>query len=395
MQISDTPSIALPASYTLAGQQPQRVVQPTTIAELATVVGEAARTHTAIVPWGAGSRQWLTNPPTRYDVALDLCRLDRLIEYHPADLVVMVEAGVTLGTVQSHLAAQGQWLPWDPFAPLDATIGGLLATAAWGPLRLGYGGPREWLLGMQVVLGDGRLVQSGGRVVKNVAGYDTHKLHLGAFGTLGVIAMATFKVAPLPEQMASLRVTLPTVTEALHTATALRQPPLQPVALTITVNETVTLTVRFAGVAAAVARQLALAADRCGRHRDVTVQHNDREWWSTPIMPPLDQTLWLRIGVPDHRLTTAVNTTLQIAQPNLTIFPGLGLCYARWPAAAASHLLALRQTLGGIGGYVVVEYGLHGIDRWGPPPPSIDLMHTLRQRWDPAGILNPGRWLIP
>ncbi len=112
-------------------------------------------------------------------------------------------------------------------------------------------------------------------------------------------------------------------------------------------------------------------------------------------MPPPDQTLWLRIGVPDYGLTTAVDTTLQIAQPNLTIFPGLGLCYARWPVAAASHLPALRQTLGGIGGYVVVEYGPHGIDRWGPPPPSIDLMHTLRQRWDPAGILNPGRWLIP
>ncbi|MEF3273607.1 MAG: FAD-binding oxidoreductase [Chloroflexus sp.] len=394
MNMSPTEPMPVLAAYALNGQQPRQVAQPTTIAEVATLVTEAASTHTAIVPWGAGSRQSVLDPPLRYDLALDLRRLDRLVEYQPADLVVMVEAGCALGTVQAILAQHGQWLPWDPPVPATATIGGLLATAAWGPLRLGYGSPREWLLGMQVVLGDGRMVRSGGRVVKNVAGYDTHKLHVGAGGTLGVIVAATFKVASLPERMASLQLTCPTLEAAFRAAVHIRQPPLQPVALTIRVTDTVILVARFAGVAAAVERQLALATAACAQVGDVTPITSDQALWqSLGLMPAADQIL-LRVGVPDGALELAAEAVQQVAPPDLAIFPGLGLIMARWPNIGADHVLRLRQTLTAAGGYAVVEHGPTGIDRWGPPPPTIDLMRALRQRWDPAGILNPGRWMV-
>ncbi|MFN3372038.1 MAG: FAD-binding oxidoreductase [Chloroflexus sp.] len=380
------------AAYAVGDRWPRQVAQPTTVAEVAEVLAAASRAQAAVVPWGAGTRQFLINPPPRYDLALDLRRLDRVIEYHPADLVVMVEAGITLAALQAVLAERGQWLPWDPPTPDTAPIGGLLATAAWGPLRLGYGGPRDWLLGMRVVLGDGRIVQSGGRVVKNVAGYDNHKLHLGAFGTLGVIAAVTFKVAPLPERIASVRAVFATPTAALHAATAIRQPPSQPVALVITVAETVTLTVRFAGVAAAVERQLGLATAACALAEAVTLNTDDRELWAVSSAP--DDALVLRIGVPERMLAAAIDVVTALAPSHLTIFPGLGLMVGRWSVAVATHLPALRQTLAEMDGYAVVERGPTGIDRWGPPPPTIDVMRALRQRWDPAGILNPGRWLV-
>lgn len=115
-ELSDR-AIPLPATYTLGDRQPQRVVQPTTVTEVGDLLAEATHTHTAVVPWGAGTRQFIVDPPRRYDVALDLRQLHRVIEYHPADLVVMVEAGISLEAVQTLLSERGQWLPWDPPTP--------------------------------------------------------------------------------------------------------------------------------------------------------------------------------------------------------------------------------------------------------------------------------------
>ena len=386
-------TIPLPATYTLGDRQPQRVVQPATITEVGDLLAEATHTHTAVIPWGAGTRQFIVDPPRRYDVALDLRQLHRVIEYHPTDLVVMVEAGMSLTAVQALLAERGQWLPWDPPAPPTATIGGLLATAAWGSLRLGYGGPREWILGMQVVLGDGRIVRSGGRVVKNVAGYDSHKLHLGACGTLGVIASVTFKVAPLPAQMAVLHATVPDVPSAWRLAMAMRQPPLQPVALVIEVADTVTLMARFAGVEAAVERQLALATAACSDAIALMTRYEDRTLWHSGYQMPTTDLL-LRIGVPDSMLPRAIDALTLLAPARTLVFPGLGLIVTGCAETAAARLPALRQTIGVMGGYAVVERSSIVVDRWGVVPSTIDLMRVLRQRWDPAGILNPGRWLL-
>lgn len=130
-------TIPLPATYTLGDRQPQRVVQPATITEVGDLLAEATHTHTAVIPWGAGTRQFIVDPPRRYDVALDLRQLHRVIEYHPTDLVVMVEAGMSLTAVQALLAERGQWLPWDPPAPLR-----LRSVVSWQPPpggRCGWG----------------------------------------------------------------------------------------------------------------------------------------------------------------------------------------------------------------------------------------------------------------
>src|SRR5919108_3018793 len=177
---------------------------PGTAEDLADALRDASARGQPIVPWGAGTLQHLGAPPPPDAVVLETGALGRLVDYTPGDLTITVEAGMPIDALQATLGEQGQWLPWDPPAPGAATVGGLLAAGASGPLRLGFGSPRDWVLGMRVALGDGRLVKSGGKVVKNVAGYETHKLHIGALGTLGVIIDVTFKVSPLPERMGSL-----------------------------------------------------------------------------------------------------------------------------------------------------------------------------------------------
>ncbi len=161
----------------------------------------------AIVPWGGGTRRHLGHPPARYDVALSTRKLDRITDYAPADLTVTAQAGVTLTELQATLAARGQFLPLDIARPDRQTVGGMVATRANSLRRLAGGSVRDSLLGVSVLNSRGEWVKGGGKVVKNVAGYDLPKLYCGSFGTLGLIVEATFKVAPLPP--ASATVTLP------------------------------------------------------------------------------------------------------------------------------------------------------------------------------------------
>jgi glycolate oxidase FAD binding subunit len=174
------------------------VEKPSSAEELARTLEEAARAHRAVAPVGGGRASGMGNPLERCDVELRTTRLDRVIEHSQADMVVSVEAGITLEALQAHLGKAGQFLPLDPFHSPGHTIGGLLATGWTGPLRLRYGSPRDFLIGIRVALPDGKLATGGGRVVKNVSGYDMMKLHYGALGSLGVIVAASFKVFPKP-----------------------------------------------------------------------------------------------------------------------------------------------------------------------------------------------------
>jgi len=188
---------------------------PTTITELATVV----RTHDgALTPTGAGLHQSLGHAPVADATPITITGLTRVNDYIASDLTVTVEAGMTLGNLQDMLRVHRQWLPWDAPQHQHATIGGLLAAGLSGPLRHSAGTPRDWVLGMQFVTGDGRIIKSGGKVVKNVAGYDMHKLHIGALGTLGIIAEVSFKVAPIPEADEIMRITCAGIQHAHDTA---------------------------------------------------------------------------------------------------------------------------------------------------------------------------------
>jgi len=201
----------LPTDYAaLLGTDPDEEARPTSVDEVRALVAEADASGRAIIPWGGGTGQLYGYLPIRADIVLSLQGLNRIVAHEPGDLTVTVQAGATLADVQKTLARHGQFLPLDPQdADGPATIGGILATNAWGPARGGYGTVRDWLIGLSLVDAAGRLVKGGGKVVKNVTGYDLPKLHVGALGTLGVLVEATFKVAPLPEASTTLAFRLP------------------------------------------------------------------------------------------------------------------------------------------------------------------------------------------
>lgn len=191
--------------FALFGMEPARVAAPKSGLEAQDLVRESA--GNAIIPWGGGCRQALGHPPERYDVALLTTGLDQITEYEPADLTVTAQAGVTLSQLEALLKAQGQRLPLDIAQPDRQTLGGVIAARANSLRRLSGGSVRDLLLGVSVVNARGQLVKGGGKVVKNVAGYDLPKLYCGSLGTLGLITEATLKVSPLPE--ASAVVVLP------------------------------------------------------------------------------------------------------------------------------------------------------------------------------------------
>ena len=182
----------------VCGVRPRWVALPESVEELSAVLRVCAGDDLAVVTVGGGTKLHWGPPPERCDVLLDLCCLNEIIEHAAGDLVVRAQAGVTMEALSAALAGHGQELALDvPFAE-GTTIGGTLATAVAGPRAFRYGTARDLLIGLTVVLADGTVARSGGKVVKNVAGYDLGKLFTGSFGTLGVIAEATFRLHPLP-----------------------------------------------------------------------------------------------------------------------------------------------------------------------------------------------------
>ncbi len=387
-------------------------ITPTTIEAIAEILAAAAAEGQPVVPSGAGLHQHLGGPISDTALRLSTLALDSIIEHSPADLIVRVETGVRLADVQRTLGEHGQWLPWDPPAGAAATIGGLLAAARSGPLRLGYGTPRDWLLGATVVLGDGRVIKSGGKVVKNVAGYDSHKLQIGALGTLGVIATATFKVAPVLEQDVAMVGYFPTLAQALVAADQLRERPLSPVSLATlsgsalhillpdAPDSSVALILRSIGLAASVARHAA-AASALGLAEVADARH---VWQQVGELatPAEAQGVVLRCGVRPAAIATLLDAITQHAPANATIagYPGIGLAYTCWEICddLATRLASIRAAILPHDGYLVVESipsALRGtLDIWGPPPATLAIMQRLRAQWDPARILNLGRFML-
>jgi glycolate oxidase FAD binding subunit len=199
------------ARFAVDGHCPGAVAFPESIAELRDAVGAATAADLAVLPAGHGRHLDTGMPPAALDCAISTARLARIIEHAATDMTITVEAGARVVDVQNTLLAARQWLPLDPPVPSSTTIGGLIAANLSGPLRYSQGGVRDLVLGLRAVRADGRLISSGGRVVKNVAGYDLHKAFAGSHGTLGVIAEATFKVRPRPELLRTLALACPSL----------------------------------------------------------------------------------------------------------------------------------------------------------------------------------------
>jgi glycolate dehydrogenase FAD-binding subunit len=219
---------AILAEYRVDGTEPAAALRPGSAAEIAEILRFAAAERLAVIPMGGRTKLGIGMPPQRYDLALDLGRMNRMLAYDPADLTLGVEPGLRFADLAPRLAAERQFLPLAPAFADRATIGGIAAAGADSPLRRSLGRTRDYLLGMEFVTGGGVAAKSGGRVVKNVTGYDLHKLLVGSLGTLAVITRLNFRTFPLPAERRMFVVAFASAAGALGLCGALARSQLQP-----------------------------------------------------------------------------------------------------------------------------------------------------------------------
>jgi glycolate oxidase FAD binding subunit len=360
------------------GLTPGRVETPSTAEDLAETLHAAGRRGEAVVPVGGGRAMGMGDVPERFDVALETRALDRVVEQSQADMTVSVEAGITLEALNARLAQVGQFLPMDPPGAPGHTVGGVLAAGLSGPLRLRYGSPRDFVIGLRVALPDGRLVSSGGRVVKNVSGYDLNKLHQGALGSLGVIVAASFKVFPRPLHEITLDARPDDPWAEAARALAL---PTPPVALELTGDGR--LLARLAGTARGVARLV----------RELGWQACAADAWEEHARGRGDA--WARISVPAARLRAVVGELPVGAR--WWASPGVGV--AHWTGDLdAGTVRLVRRAAEDAGGSLVLLAAPVELKRevgaWGTPPATAPWMRRVRDAFDPSRTLSPGRYLV-
>jgi len=213
------------------GVIPAVSVEPGSAEEIAAVLKLANQRGLAVAPAGGFTQQQVGGIPERIDVLLRTQRLSQIKSYDPGDLTIGVGAGIRFADMQSALAEHQQWIPYDPPNQKTATVGGLLATAAFGPLKSGFGGLRDFCIGIQFVTGEGTIAKAGGNVVKNVAGYDLMKLMIGSYGSLAVITGANFKVSPRPRQTRTFVCAFNSLQEAVAFRNQVQRSPLWPMSL--------------------------------------------------------------------------------------------------------------------------------------------------------------------
>lgn len=413
--------------YTVDGLVPALAVLPESVDDVAAVLRIASDRALATVPWGAGTLMDLGNRPSSYDLALDLTRLNGLVEYSPEDLVVSAQAGITLGALNEHLAQRGQFLALDTPLAEQATVGGALSTNIPGPSRLRYGTGRDLVIGLTSVLSGGEVVHSGGRVVKNVAGYDLNKLYIGALGTLGVIVEASFKLHPLPGARATLTATFQGCDGAHAAALAIVNSSFGATAVELAGPQAAAeltrrptaggepaggewlLAVFLTGLAAAVERKRreieailhatgAMTVTGLGDAQSQQLYARLRDYGRSQEHPAA---LILRCSVLPSEVAQAVrqlSESINIPSTRLTASPGSGSLRLLWPQLPAepdSLIAAVRLAIQAIGGTVTIERCppqlKHAVDVWGLSGADVELMRDMRAAYDPAGILSPGR----
>jgi len=392
------------------------IVYPNTTDELAQIMRLAYRNGWSVLPCGSGSKLNWGGMGKDVDLIVSTERLNHIIDHAVGDLTVTVEAGVKFADLQERLANVGQFLPLDPAYPEDATLGGIIATADSGSLRHRYGGVRDMLLGISFVRSDGQIAKAGGRVVKNVAGYDLMKLLTGSYGTLGLLTEVTLRAYPIQE--ASETVVLTGEADAIASATqTLLASALTPTAVELlstqlvaqlSLGQGIGLMVRFQSVAPSVKEQssrilevgqtLGLQGTLYSDADEANLwQSLPKQIWTTPQQPGII----CKIGI----LPTAAVTTLTKLD-TLTSGSGLGLIHA------GSGLGLLRLDAGVVKSQAIAQMRSdceaqrgfltlleapislkQQIDVWGYNGNAMNIMRGIKQKFDPKNLLSPHRFV--
>jgi glycolate oxidase FAD binding subunit len=411
-----------------------KTYSPADRANVADAVRAAYDAREPVYPLGGRTSLDYGIAPTREGRDLDLAGLAKIVDYTPRDMTILVEAGVRMADLAATLAAEGQQLPIDVPRASEATIGGAVATNWCGPRRYGHGTLRDYVIGIHAVDGRGVAFKGGGRVVKNVAGYDFCKLLTGSLGTLGVITQIALKVKPQSEQSAPIAAACPdwNTTECiLQRLVHLAAPPVaidlllgaawgdiaggSPDACPQPSDSVGTLIVRVDGTAVEVAAlreqvQYELWTGGGGDVRVLPPADADALWHRQVEFAdrgagtsPDEAALVLRVTVPPSGLT-AMLAAVRTHDPACTIqaHAGNGIIvarFAKFDSAAVSRVLVgqLRPAAIKLGGSaVIIASKLEGLTPhvvWGGRTDATVLMERIKKQFDPRDILNPGRFV--
>lgn len=381
------------------GVQPTLVATPASTEETSALLRVAARHGLSIVPRGNGSKLTWGMPPRHVDLVVDMTDLDRVIEHAAGDLIVVAEAGVQLTKLQRQLAPAGQRLALDETVP-GSTIGGIVATSPSGPHRMATGTARDLLIGVTIVRADGVVAKSGGKVVKNVAGYDLGKLLTGSFGTLGLITQAAFRLHPLPPAVRWVQAAAGTESAAGALVESVLHSQTVPTALEIDwpAEGTGSVAVKLAGTEAGVDARSRAVADLLGPAAEIL---DDAPGWTTSYpwaAGGIALKLTCQLSAVAEVLAAARSAEVPVATRGSA---GVGVLYGGLPAGSEPETAKrvvdrLRRTCGSRGGNVIVVDApadvKAAVDVWGPVP-ALDLMRRVKDQFDPDHRLAPGRFV--
>ncbi len=381
-------------------------VFPETIETLASVV-EAAHAHKwSILPCGNGSKLEWGGLTDNIQLVVSTQKCDLIIDHAVGDLTVTVEAGVKLADLQATLATTNQFLPIDPAYPEQATIGGIVATADTGSWRNRYGGIRDLILGISFVRGDGKIAKAGGRVVKNVAGYDLMKLFTGSYGTLGIITQVTFRTYPLPQASQTMVIT-GAGDKIQQLIQSLRNSGLTPVAADVvsasvieqlSVGEAMGLVVRFQTIPESIveqSQQLQTMTQALGLEGTEYADEDETKLWQqlseTIRIPHSSTAIICKLGL----LPTQAVNFLQKLNKNIfgRIYVGSGLGELQLLDQDIEILPELRSFCENHQGFLTIltapKSVKQKIEPWGYTGNTINLMKTIKQKFDPHQIFKP------
>jgi glycolate oxidase FAD binding subunit len=384
---------------------PSCIVYPQTQGELAEVVAESYRNQCRILICGSGSKLSWGGLATGIDIVVSTERINRLIEHADGDLTVTVEAGMKFAELEAILPKTNQFLALDPTAPTEATIGGIIATSDTNSLRQRYGSVRDQLLGITFVRADGQLAKAGGRVVKNVAGYDLMKLFTGSYGTLGIITQATFRLYPVQETSATAVLT--GKAEAIAEATSiLRGSALTPTQADILSSQMITslglgaglgLIARFQSIAESVKEQsnrLLEVGQKLGLAGVIYSAVDETDLWQKlPQQMSLSsnsEAILCKIGILP---TASVEVLTQAEIGFVHMSSGLGMLQF----ASVERIEEIRNLCQKYNGFLTILAAPTAIkqklDVWGYRGNGLELMRGIKKQFDPENILSPGRFV--
>lgn len=384
--------------------QPRLVLEPANETELAAALRASNEAGLAVIPRGGGTKPGWGNPPARADVILSTIRLNKIIEHVWADLTVSVEAGCTVADLQAALAQHGQRLAVDSLWPEKATVGGIVSANDSGALRLRFGALRDLILGVTIALPDGTVASSGGKVVKNVAGYDLPKLVTGALGTLGVITRAVFRLHPLPHHTKTISISPANLAAAQLLLSAVQDSNLAHTSLQLRAahDAAPVVDVLFEGTLDGIAAQVE-------QLRSLAVSAADED--GSPAMWSACQRLWessasavlAKITSLPASIAETIEQVRRIAAPRSAawrvVMQGTGVGSLRLDGDSKNlHecFTSLRAACERAGSSLVLHHlpaASSSLDAWGAPGDALPLMRALKKQFDPKYTLNPGRFV--